>query len=223
MPLPLIDVVHLSKTVSVGSESLIILDDISFSVEAGETVAVVGASGSGKSTLLGILAGLDVPSQGKVLFAGETLSDLSEDKRAKLRAKNLGFVFQDFQLLPNLTAYENIALPLELNGTPSVLERCTDLLKKINLSDRANHYPRQLSGGEQQRIAIARAFAADPKVLLVDEPTGNLDQKTALHITDLLFALNEQRGTTLVCVTHDEALGRRCQRSVRLSYGKIVT
>ena len=213
---------HLTKKVSVGSDDLTILEDISLTIDLGETVSILGVSGSGKSTLLGIMAGLDLPSSGKILFDGQVLNQLSEDKRARLRAKNVGFIFQDFQLLPNLTALENVLLPLELNGIKKAKQRANDFLKKVGLADRAVHYPRQLSGGEQQRVAIARAFSTHPRVLFADEPTGNLDQKTAKIVVDLLFEVNQQFDTTLVCVTHDSTLGDRCQRALQLSYGKLV-
>ena len=187
-------------------------------------MAIVGASGSGKSTLLGLLAGLDVPSEGKVLLDGTDLCSLNEDGRAEVRRNMIGFVFQSFQLLPNLTALENVMLPIELTGHQQqarVIAR--DILDRVGLTARTQHYPRQLSGGEQQRVAIARAFAADPKLLFADEPTGNLDQVTGERIIDLLFDINRERATTLVLVTHDETLTSRCNRSLHLDTGRIVS
>lgn len=213
---------HLSKVVSSAEGELTILDDLSLELDKGDSLAIVGSSGSGKSTLLGLLAGLDLPSQGEVSLAGQSLNALSEDQRARLRAEHVGFVFQSFQLLDSLTAVENVMLPLELEGHRDARHRASVLLERVGLSQRLSHYPRQLSGGEQQRVAIARAFAAEPSVLFADEPTGNLDRHTGQHISDLLFALNQERGTTLVLVTHDERLAQRCQRVIHLEGGQHI-
>ncbi|MCC9001504.1 MAG: ABC transporter ATP-binding protein [Candidatus Competibacter sp.] len=211
----------LSKRVVSPEGPLVILDDISFGIACGESVAVVGASGSGKSTLLGLLAGLDTPSDGRVWLAGVDLSDLDEDGRALLRAQRVGFVFQSFQLLAGLTALENVMLPLELAGQPDARRQALELLERVGLKTRARHYPAQLSGGEQQRVAIARAFAGNPTVLFADEPTGNLDQKTGHRIVELLFALNREQGTTLVLVTHDPELAAYCDRILELDDGRL--
>ena len=205
-----------------GSGELRILDDIAFSVGGGESVAIVGASGSGKSTLLGLLAGLDVPSAGSVSLAGTSMFDLDEDARAALRAANIGFVFQSFQLLPALTALENVMLPLELAGAADPRAAAMQWLERVGLGPRRNHYPKHLSGGEQQRVALARAFAPDPKLLLADEPTGNLDAATGAAVIDLMFELNRASGTTLVLVTHDEALASRCGRVLRMTAGRLA-
>ena len=199
-----------------------ILQDIDIEIIPGEAIAIVGASGSGKSTLLGLLAGLDVPSAGNVEIDGNDLFALDEDGRASLRAKLLGFVFQSFQLLPALNARENVMLPLELAGIAAAQESATAMLRRVGLGERLHHYPKYLSGGEQQRVALARAFVVKPKLLLADEPTGNLDAATGAAIIDLLFELNAEAGTTLVLVTHDEALARRCGRIIRLAAGRIV-
>ena len=208
-----------------GSEPLVILHEISFSVAHGETVAIVGASGSGKSTLLGLLAGLDEASSGRVLIDGTDLSGLDEDARAALRARTLGFVFQSFQLLPSLTAQENVMLPLELiglrAGQRSAAQEARAWLERVGLSHRLRHYPKHLSGGEQQRVALARAFAPGPKLILADEPTGNLDAVTGHQIIDLMFAINAERGTTLILVTHDEEIAARCGRRLRMHAGKL--
>jgi len=209
----------LSQHVSTADGSLTILSEVGLDVKAGEIIAITGASGSGKSTLLGLLAGLDQPSAGEIVLLGERLSTLDEDARARLRAGRVGFVFQSFQLLPALTALENILLPLELAGRADARERAAHWIERVGLSDRANHTPRQLSGGEQQRIAIARAFATDPQILFADEPTGNLDAETGARIIELLFELNASAHTTLILVTHDEALASRCQRRLHLVAG----
>ena len=198
-----------------------LLRGIDLSISAGQSVAVVGASGSGKSTLLGLLAGLDQPSSGTVIVDGADLSTLDEDGRARLRAEKVGFVFQAFQLLPNLTALENVMLPLELSGRDDARAVAVKALERVGLSERGRHYPRQLSGGEQQRVAIARAFAPGPKLLFADEPTGNLDRVTGERIIDLLFELNESQGATLVLVTHDQALAQRCARRLVLADGRL--
>jgi len=205
---------------------LTILNNVSLSIQAGESVAIVGVSGSGKSTLLGLLAGLDLPTAGSVHLDGVLLNELDEDGRAKVRAGRVGFVFQTFQLLPSLTALENVMLPLELSGrnsTDSIHSSARELLQRVDLAKRLHHYPAQLSGGEQQRVAIARAFSNSPKILFADEPTGNLDAKTGHKVIDLLFDLNSEQGTTLVLVTHDSELGGRCQRRFELEEGRIVS
>lgn len=217
-----IDVEKLSKSVVSGSTQLDILKEISFEIKAGESVAIVGPSGSGKSTLLGLLAGLDVASSGRVSLCGELISAMNEDQRAALRARSVGFVFQSFQLLPALTALENVMLPLELRGEVSAAEAALSCLRDVGLEERANHYPRQLSGGEQQRVALARAFAVQPEVLFADEPTGNLDPVTGGHIIDLLFSLNQRRKTTLVLVTHEMPLARRCERCFEMQNGFLA-
>ena len=212
----------LSKVVPNGPSQLVILHEIDLAVMAGEAVAIVGASGSGKSTLLGLLAGLDTPSAGSVHLDGVDLFALGEDGRAALRAKLLGFVFQSFQLLPALNAQENVMLPLELAGATGAARRAAAMLERVGLGERIAHYPKYLSGGEQQRVALARAFVIEPKLLLADEPTGNLDADTGAGIIDLMFELNAAAGTTLVLVTHDDAIARRCQRQIRLHGGRVV-
>lgn len=213
---------HLSKVVTSWEAPLQILDDVSLSIERSSSLAIVGASGSGKSTLLSLLAGLDLPSSGQVILAGEDLTALNEDQRATLRGREVGFVFQSFQLLDSLTALENVMLPLELAGRSDARERAGELLQRVGLEARRQHYPQQLSGGEQQRVAIARAFASEPSILFADEPTGNLDAATGERISDLLFALNRERGTTLVLVTHDAQLADRCQHAVRMQAGRLL-
>lgn len=209
----------LSQRVSTGDSTLTILSEVELDVKAGEILAITGASGSGKSTLLGLLAGLDQPSSGDIFLFGQNLSELDEDARARLRAGRVGFVFQSFQLLPALSALENILLPLELAGRADARERAAHWLERVGLTARATHTPRQLSGGEQQRIAIARAFATDPQILFADEPTGNLDAETGARIIELLFELNASAHTTLILVTHDDALASRCQRRLHLVAG----
>jgi putative ABC transport system ATP-binding protein len=213
---------NLSKVVPSAEGELTILHHLSLELKPGDSLAIVGASGSGKSTLLGLLAGLDLPSEGSVTLAGHNLAELDEDQRARVRAEHVGFVFQSFQLLDSLNALENVMLPLELHGRSDAREQARELLGRVGLGQRLSHSPRQLSGGEQQRVAIARAFAAEPAVLFADEPTGNLDSHTGERITDLLFELNKERGTTLVLVTHDERLARRCQHLIRLDAGRLV-
>ena len=213
---------NLSKVVPSTEGELTILHPLSLTLNKGDSLAIVGASGSGKSTLLGLLAGIDLPSAGEVTLAGRALSTLDEDQRARVRAEHVGFVFQSFQLLDSLNALENVMLPLELDGRSDARERARDLLERVGLGQRLTHSPRQLSGGEQQRVAIARAFAAEPDVLFADEPTGNLDSHTGERISDLLFELNQERGTTLVLVTHDERLAHRCRRLIRLDAGHLV-
>lgn len=213
---------HLNKVVPSAEGELHILSDLSLELAKGDSLAIVGTSGSGKSTLLGLLAGLDLPSAGEVHLAGHSLGTLDEDQRARVRAEHVGFVFQSFQLLDSLDALENVMLPLELEGRRDAAQRARQLLERVGLGTRLHHYPRQLSGGEQQRVALARAFAAEPDVLFADEPTGNLDSHTGAHISDLLFELNRERGTTLVLVTHDERLARRCRHLLRLEGGRRV-
>ncbi len=213
----------LGKRVPLPSGQLTILDGVGFTIAKGEAVAIVGASGSGKSTLLSLLAGLDVPSEGSVTLDGAPLSALDEDGRAKVRGEKVGFVFQSFQLLPSLTALENVMLPLELRGDADAQGPARAILAQVGLAERLGHYPRQLSGGEQQRVALARAFVTRPAVLFADEPTGNLDTTTGQAIVDLLFELNRVAGTTLVLVTHDERLAARCGRVLRLDSGRLVS
>ena len=215
---------NLSKVVTSAEGELVILDDLSLDLDKGDSLAIVGTSGSGKSTLLGLLAGLDLPTSGEVRLAGHLLGALNEDERARVRAEHVGFVFQSFQLLDSLNALENVMLPLELHGRRDAQQRACDLLDRVGLGARLHHYPRQLSGGEQQRVAVARAFAAEPDVLFADEPTGNLDSHTGANITELLFELNRERDTTLVLVTHDERLAQRCHNLLRLEGGRqLVT
>ena len=209
------------KVVPTAAGSLVILDGIDLEIKQGETVAIVGASGSGKTTLLGILAGLDEVSSGRVILVDEEISSLDEEARAKVRGLQVGFVFQSFQLLGSLTALENVMLPVELRGDTLAESQATELLAKVGLADRIDHYPRQLSGGEQQRVAIARAFASAPTVLFADEPTGNLDTQTGDLICDLLFDLNREFGTTLIMVTHDGRLAERCARTIAIAAGQI--
>lgn len=219
----MLEVAGLGKTVALADGGrLDILQEIDFSVESGETLAIVGASGSGKSTLLGLLAGLDVPTAGTVRLQGQDMYALDEDGRAALRGKHIGFVFQSFQLLPALTAIENVMMPLELAGLPGAREAARHWLVRVGLEHRMTHYPKHLSGGEQQRVALARAFATRPALLLADEPTGNLDAQTGQNIIELIFTLNREAGTTLVLVTHDDELAAACQRSIRLRNGRMV-
>ena len=219
----IVSVEHVFKSVTDSTGSLSILRDIDFSLAPRETAAIVGASGSGKSTLLSIIAGLDTPSRGTVRLAGQDLFAISEDDRAALRAQKLGFVFQSFQLMANLSALENVMLPLELSGIKSARAQATDMLKRVGLGERLNHYPKVLSGGEQQRVALARAFVVQPAVLLADEPTGSLDFATGETVMQLMFALNEELGTTLVLVTHDRAIAARCQRRITIEAGQITS
>ncbi len=221
-PEPIVRTTGLTKVVQSGAAPLTILDDVNASIGTGESVAIVGASGSGKTTLLGLIAGLDVPTSGEVWLRGRALHSLDEDARARLRQELLGFVFQSFQLLPALTALENVMLPLELAGAQQPERMARSWLTKVGLAARAHHYPRELSGGEQQRVAIARAFSGDPALLLADEPTGNLDSATGREIADLMFELNRAHGTTLILVTHDGALATRCNRQIRLANGCVV-
>jgi putative ABC transport system ATP-binding protein len=213
---------NLGKRVVTAEGTLAILSGVTLSIKTGESVAVVGVSGSGKSTLLGLLAGLDTPTEGDVVLAGEHLGALDEDGRARVRGKHVGFVFQSFQLLPSLTALENVMLPIELAGLPDPKAAARELLVRVGLGERLAHTPATLSGGEQQRVAIARAFATRPAILFADEPTGNLDTATGARVIDLLFELNRERATTLVLVTHDESLAARCTRRIHLDAGRIV-
>jgi putative ABC transport system ATP-binding protein len=218
-----IQVQQLSKRVRDADGWLSILQDINFTVDKGDSVAIVGASGSGKSTLLGLLAGLDTPTSGKVSLLNTSIFDQDEDQRAQWRAHHVGFVFQSFQLLPNLTALENVMLPLELTNTAKASERGAQLLEKVGLGQRLSHYPRTLSGGEQQRVAIARAFAMQPALLFADEPTGSLDTTTGGRIIELLFAMNQSQGSTLVLVTHDHSLAKRCNKRLHIESGQLVS
>lgn len=218
-----INVAGLSKVVPNGESDLSILHEISFSVVAGEALAIIGASGSGKSTLLGLMAGLDQATSGTVTLAGEDLSRLNEDQRAALRGRLMGFVFQSFQLLPALNALENTMLPLELAGAENARATAEAMLRRVGLSERLQHYPKHLSGGEQQRVALARAFSVRPQILLADEPTGNLDAATGNQVIDLMFGMNQEFGTTLILVTHDESLAARCSRTLRLAAGRLVS
>jgi putative ABC transport system ATP-binding protein len=222
MPESIIRVEALTKIVRSGDDPLTILDDVTFDVDAGASIAIVGASGSGKTTLLGLLAGLDRPTSGEVYVDGARLSTLDEDALAAMRQRLLGFVFQSFQLLPALTALENVMLPLELAGVGDAQARARNWLDRVGLARRVTHYPRQLSGGEQQRVAIARAFAGEPKLLMADEPSGNLDGATGVEVADLMFRLNREHGTTLVLVTHDVNLAARCGRRLSLAAGRLV-
>jgi putative ABC transport system ATP-binding protein len=212
---------EVSKVVEGPDGRLVILDGVGLEVARGDSLAIVGASGSGKTTLLGLLAGLDRPTTGSIMLAGELLDDLDEEARARLRRRRVGFVFQGFHLLPALTAEENVMLPLDLDGRPDARERAAEALARVGLGARRRHYPAQLSGGEQQRVALARAFVHGPDILFADEPTGNLDQRTGAGVGDLLFDLNREHATTLVLVTHDVALAARCARAVRLREGRI--
>ena len=218
---PIIEVEHVSKQVQDASGLLTILHDISFTLQPRESVAVVGASGSGKSTLLAILAGLDTPSSGSVRLCGQQLFELDEDRRAAVRARHVGFVFQSFQLLSHLTALENVMLPLELRGERDARAQATAMLGRVGLDERLGHYPRVLSGGEQQRVALARAFVQKPELLLADEPTGSLDFATGAAVMELMFEMNREAGTTLVLVTHDVQIAARCERQLRMDAGRL--
>jgi putative ABC transport system ATP-binding protein len=219
---PVLKAEKITKQVSSPEGTLTILAEVDVGIAAGETVAIIGASGAGKSTLLALLAGLDEPSTGRVWLNGSELTSLDEDGRAAVRARHVGFVFQSFHLVPSLTAIENVMLPLELAGQPKAREAAADVLAKVNLMPRRDHYPRQLSGGEQQRVAIARAFVTRPAVLFADEPTGNLDSQTGERIIELLFTLNRETNATLILVTHDQAIAQRCGRTIRIEAGRIV-
>lgn len=219
----ILKITGLEKTYSSGNKELTVLHDISFDVEKGQTFSIVGPSGSGKTTLLGLCAGLDQPNSGAVELCGKDLNALNEDQRAQLRNKEVGFIFQNFQLLPTLTALENVSVPLELQGAKDATQKSMALLEKVGLGDRYHHYPSQLSGGEQQRVALARAFSNTPSILFADEPTGNLDEETGEKVIQLLFELNKEAGTTLVIITHDLDLANRTQQILRLKGGKLLT
>ena len=219
----ILKITGLEKTYTSGNKQLTVLQDISFEVEKGQTFSIVGPSGSGKTTLLGLCAGLDQPNSGTVELCGQNINNLNEDERAQLRNKEVGFIFQNFQLLPTLTALENVSVPLELQGSKEATSKSMTLLEKVGLGDRVHHYPSQLSGGEQQRVALARAFANAPSILFADEPTGNLDEETGEKVIQLLFDLNKESGTTLVIISHDLELANRTQQILRLKGGKILT
>lgn len=218
----ILKVEQVGKTYSSGNHQLTVLDNISFSIKEKETFAIVGPSGSGKTTLLGLCAGLDSPSSGNITLCGSTLNQMSEDERAWLRNRTVGFIFQNFQLLPTLTALENVLVPLELQGKKDIVRVGKELLEQVGLAERMHHYPSQLSGGEQQRVALARAFSNSPQILFADEPTGNLDQETGEKVIQMLFDLNKQKGTTLVIVTHDMELAKKTQTILRMRGGKQV-
>ena len=211
----------MTKRVQTAEHQLTILNDVSLNVVSGQSLAIVGPSGAGKSTLLGLLAGLDTPSEGKICLAGREITNMDEEGRARVRAEFVGFVFQTFQLLSSLTALENVALPMELAGDKDSKQKAMEYLDKVGLAERTTHYPKQLSGGEQQRVAIARAFACQPKILFADEPTGNLDQKTGMKVSDLLFDLNHQSDATLILVTHEQRLAERCDQIIVIDDGKL--
>ncbi len=222
MQSPIISAQAVKKQVSTSSEELTILHDVSLKVQAGESIAIVGTSGAGKSTLMTLLAGLDTPTSGSIEIMGNLISNMDDEQRAEIRSRSIGFVFQSFLLIPSLSALQNVTLPCLLRGEDEDIERAKHLLNRVGLSKRIEHLPSQLSGGEQQRVALARAFMTKPKILFADEPTGNLDQKTAATIVEQLFELNHQHGTTLVLVTHDETLARKCHRIVRMNAGRLV-
>ena len=219
----MIELKNVSKVVRSGVEDLTILDDVSMTIPDGEFVAITGASGSGKSTLLGLIAGLDAPSAGEISIDGDEVTKMSEDQLASLRSEKIGFIFQSFHLIPSLTAYENVLIPMEILGMKEARSRAKQLLEEVDLTNRGHHYPTELSGGEQQRIAIARAFANSPKILLADEPTGNLDSRNGQHIFDLMTALHKQNNVTLILVTHDQALADKAQRQIRLKDGRVLS
>ncbi len=218
----MLKVQNLTKEYNSGNKSLRVLDDVSFEVASGETLSIVGSSGSGKTTLLGLCAGLDRATSGTVELNGALLGPMNEDERSALRNEHVGFIFQNFQLIPTLTALENVMVPMELRGEKRAAERAMELLSKVGLADRYDHYPSQLSGGEQQRVSLARAFSNNPKILFADEPTGNLDEETSQKVEDLIFELNKASGTTLVLVTHDPELAAKTQKIIRLKGGKLV-
>ncbi len=213
---------NLHRIYKSNKKELTVLNNVSFEVEQGSTISIVGPSGSGKTTLLGLCAGLDLPSSGNIYLNGKKINGLSEDERAKIRNQYVGFIFQNFQLLPTLTALENVMVPLELQGKKNIKKKSINLLERVGLGDRANHYPSQLSGGEQQRVSLARAFSNEPLILFADEPTGNLDEGTGQIVEDLLFELNREKGTTLVVVTHDLELAEKTQRIIRLKGGNLI-
>ncbi|MGE0590795.1 MAG: ABC transporter ATP-binding protein [Cyclobacteriaceae bacterium] len=222
MPETVLQAENLTKIYKSGNKELVVLDEVSFSAEQGTSLSIIGPSGSGKTTLLGLCAGLDVPSSGTISLMGFKLNKMSEDDRAYVRNQFVGFVFQNFQLLSTLTALENVMIPMELRGEKNVEPKATELLDRVGLADRMHHYPSQLSGGEQQRVAMARAFINSPKILFADEPTGNLDEETADHVTNLLFSLNQEEKTTLVLVTHNLELAKKTERVLQMKGGKIV-
>ena len=219
----MIQLKEVTKTVRSGTENLTILSDVSLDVPEGQFVALTGASGSGKSTLLGLIAGLDAPSSGAITIDGDEITSMSEDALAEIRSAKIGFIFQSFHLIPSLTAFENILIPMEIRGNRNAKDRAAELLRDVDLTDRGHHYPAELSGGEQQRVAIARAFANEPKILLADEPTGNLDSKNGRHIFELMTQLHERRAVTLVLVTHDHGLASEAQRQIVLKDGRVVS
>jgi len=219
----MIQLYAITKTVRSGTEDLTILSDITLDIPEGEFIALTGASGSGKSTLLGLIAGLDAPTSGTITIDGAEITDMNEDDLAEIRSAKIGFVFQSFHLIPSLTAFENILIPMEIRGIRHAKDRAAELLQDVDLTDRGHHYPAELSGGEQQRVAIARAFANEPKILLADEPTGNLDSKNGRHIFDLMMGLHQRRAVTLVLVTHDHALAAEAQRQIVLKDGRVVS
>ena len=219
----MIELKNVTKTVRSGTEDLTILSDVTIDIPDGEFVALTGASGSGKSTLLGLLAGLDAPTSGTITVDGEEITSMSEDALAQLRSAKIGFIFQSFHLIPSLTAFENVLIPMEIRGARDAKERAARLLRDVDLTDRGHHYPAELSGGEQQRVAIARAFANEPKILLADEPTGNLDSKNGQHIFELMTGLHGRRAVTLVLVTHDQALASQAQRQIILKDGRVIS
>lgn len=218
----MIELQKITKTVRSGAEDLTILSDVSIAIPSGQFVALTGASGSGKSTLLGLIAGLDSPSSGSITVDGEEITSMGEDGLARIRSEKIGFVFQSFHLIPSLTAFENVLIPMEILGTAGARARAAELLESVGLTERGHHYPSELSGGEQQRVAIARAFANEPKILLADEPTGNLDSRNGEHIFELMEQLHTQRGITLVMVTHDAGLAARAQRQIVLKDGRVI-
>jgi ABC-type antimicrobial peptide transport system, ATPase component len=219
----MIEIKNVTKTVRSGADDLTILDNVSLSISDGEFVSITGASGSGKSTLLGLIAGLDSPSSGEIRIDGETITTMNEDDLARLRSEKIGIVFQSFHLIPSLTAFENILIPLEISGEKDAKERARKLLADVELTNRGHHFPSELSGGEQQRIAIARAFAKQPKILLADEPTGNLDSRNGAHIFELMTRLHKDNRTTLVMVTHDQELANKAERRIRLRDGRVIS
>ena len=219
----MIQLQNVTKTVRSGTEDLTILDEVSIDIAGGQFVAITGASGSGKSTLLGLIAGLDAPTSGRIIVDGDEITEMGEDQLARLRSEKVGFIFQSFHLIPSLTAYENVLIPMEILGLPDVRSRADELLQQVDLVNRGHHYPSELSGGEQQRVAIARAFANSPKILLADEPTGNLDTKNGEHIFDLMKDLHRQNDVTLILVTHDAALAGQAQRRIVLADGRVVS
>lgn len=219
----MIELIDVTKTVRSGPEDLTILDSVSTRIESGEFVAITGASGSGKSTMLGLVAGLDAPTSGRIVIDGDEVTSMGEDQLARLRSEKIGFVFQSFHLIPSLTALENVLIPMEILGRRDARARAAELLEQVGLTNRGHHYPNELSGGEQQRVAIARAFSNEPKILLADEPTGNLDSKNGTHIFDLMTDLHRRHDVTLILVTHDQALAQMAQRQIVLKDGRVVS